>query len=250
MLSQVLSHLTQPNALTVSDLRRELANAKASEDQKIHAEAQYRQAMEKLNERDFNGAIASLQESIKTIPTLTAQEMLAYLYRQKRDFANASDAWEAAVKTARERGDTLALARLDINNVPRAIPDVEGEHDLIGTNTPLPRGGTTYENAVNMSPGFYGCTDTEGCHSWWFKLNLRAGQSLDVKFRSRASFDGHAGYALADIFGTNGERTTSGGTWAGPPSKIYQVGFVAPVSGEHFLRIEGERGTVYRIQVR
>jgi len=41
VLSQVLSHLTQPSALTVSDLRRELANIKATKDQKIHAEAQY-----------------------------------------------------------------------------------------------------------------------------------------------------------------------------------------------------------------
>ena len=61
-LSQYLHSQTQPNALTVADLRRELANVKTSEDQKIQAKSQYREAMDWLRERDFNRAIASLQE--------------------------------------------------------------------------------------------------------------------------------------------------------------------------------------------
>jgi len=158
VLAQVLSHATQPGGLTIGDLRSELAKSDAAQEQKIHAEAQYQLAMEKLNGRDFDGAIQALQASIAAIPSLTAQEMLIYLYRQNGDVDNASKAWEAAEKIARKNGSTIALARLDNTGAPpRAIPSAEGDHDLIGNSMPLPKGGEGFETAVKISPGFYSC---------------------------------------------------------------------------------------------
>ncbi len=251
VISQVLGHLTQPTALTLSDLRRELATMQVADEQKRHAEAQYKLGIDRLGERDLTGAIASLQESIKTLPTLTAQEMLTYLYRQKRDFANASVAWEAAVKTARERGDALALARLDNDGAPGSVPDAEGEHDLIGAKNPLPKGGNDYESAQAISPGLYECAGPEVCE-WWYKLGLRAGQRLLVKFRSPPK-GGLAGMTLS---GTNGEILNHKGDGpdtmrgnAGPAGTIYQFDLTVVASGMYFLRPIADPKTVYRIEV-
>lgn len=82
--------------------------------------------------------------------------MLAYLYRQTGDLPNESQAWADVVKTARERGDSLALVRLDRSGPPAGIPAAEGESDLIGDSTPLPA-GDKYETAPTQAPGFYGC---------------------------------------------------------------------------------------------
>jgi hypothetical protein len=251
VISQVLGYWTQPNALTLSDLRHELSNVKASEEQKIHAEAQYKLGMDHLADRDLTGAIASLQESVKALPTLTAQEMLTYLYRQKRDFANASTTWEAAVKTARERGDALALVRLDKDGVPRSVPDAEGEHDLIGAKISLPKGGDDYESAQTISPGLYECAGPDVCASW-YKLTLRPGQQLLVKFRNPPA----GGLAGITLFGTNGERLDVKGDGPGtlygnsaPGGTMSRVAFDVTAGGTYFLRMNANPKSVYRIQI-
>jgi hypothetical protein len=257
VVAQVLNHLTQPTALTVVDLRRELAAANRAEDEKIHAEAQYNLAMEKLSQHDLNGAITSLQDSINAIPTLTAREMLIYLYRQKHDTANEAAAWEEAVKMARKRGDPLTLARLDRVSVPAAVPDAEGEHDLIGKSLPLPKGGDQYETAAEIAPGFYSfaATQSDGgeCRSCLFKIYLHGGQRLKVKFRSPLS----GGLAGAAIFGTNGQplkdpegdQPNSMHGNAAPGGTIRELDWNASESGWYFLRATADPGTVYRIRV-
>lgn len=253
VLAQVLNHLTQPNALTIDDLRRELAKTINTEDQKIHAEAQYKLAIDNLNQRDFAAAISALQESIKAVPTLTAQELLLNLYGQTRDFASKSAAWEVAMKTARKNGDSLALVRLDRSGAPRAIPDAEGEHDLIGNSTPLPMGGNKYENAVRISPGFYGCAKADGCFWWWYRVYLHTGQRLDVKFRNPIGGGSLAGIA---VYGTNGEPVAGAGdnpdTMRGNASAggtVSKVTWTAMASGWYFLRIGGDRSAVYHLQI-
>lgn len=250
VLAQVLSHLTQPGGLTIGDLRSELAKSEAAEEQKIHAEAQYRLAMEKLNGRDFDGAIQALQASIAAIPSLTAQEMLSYLYRQKGDFDHAYNAWEAAEKTARKSGNAIVLARLDNTGAPRATPSAEGEHDLIGNSAPLPKGGEGFETAVKIPPGLHSCANSSGCFGWWYTFYLGTGQTLEVKFRSPAL----GGLAGVGIYGTNGQGLKSAGSWQpgqeGPGSSIYQTSWTAPASGWHFLRIGAAPGTVFRLTIR
>jgi hypothetical protein len=156
---QVLNYLTRPGTLTLDDLRHELAGLNATLDQHTHAEAEYKLALERLAEHSFDYAIAALQASIAAVPSLTAQEMLTYLYRQQGDLTNEAASWEKAVKTARERGDTLALVRLDNIGVPTPLQNIEGEHDLIGPSTRLSMGGENYETAVALQPGFYNCSE-------------------------------------------------------------------------------------------
>lgn len=249
--SQIIAHKTQPGVLTINDLRRELAKVDVPEEEKIRTEAQFNLAMNRLNELDLEGAIQSLQNSIQIIPTLTAREMLIYLYRQKRDFDKESETWAAAVTSARKNGDWLALARLDRMNVPRGLPDIKGEDDLIGDSIPLSVGGKNYETAPEISSGFYKCAKKEGCWNY-YKLYLKAGQRLDIKFRSPPTGD-LSGMVL---YGTNGQRLKSAGDKpgtmrgnAGAPSTIYKLNWTAVSSGWYYLESNSDPGSVIRIQV-
>jgi tetratricopeptide (TPR) repeat protein len=245
--SQVLSHLTTPNALTVNDLRNEINKSEKSiEDSiKTHAEAQYNLAMERLNKHNFDAAITSLQNSIQAVPTLTAQEMLIYLYRQKGDYAKASEAWEQAEKIAQQRGETLALARLDNIQVPSAVPDPEGEHDLIGRSTLFPKGGDRYENAAELPPGFYGCPEDRGCNGW-FTMRLDTGQTISVKVRNPPI--GTTCGPEAVLYGTNGQQLKSIEDCGN--AALYLLDWTAADSGWYFLAFSSlHKGTVFRFWV-
>ena len=240
--SQVLSHWTQPGALSISDLRRELDKANVSAAERDRADSQYQRARDELQQHNFDEAIAALKASIAAVPTLTAQELLINLNRQKGDFASAAAAWESAAKLARERDDKLALVRLDMTGVPDTLPKAEGEHDLIGSSKPFPKGGTEYESAPILAPGFYKCVDV--C-SGWFKLNLRTGDRLDVKFRSRPTH----GAAQLTLYGTNGQLLKTVGTDCCAAGSLYRLEWVAAVSGWYFLQTNAAPDAVYRVQV-
>lgn len=253
VLAQVLNYLTEPGGLTIDDLRSELARLNNPDDQKIRAEAQYNLALALLDRQDLDGAIASLEKSIAAIPTLTAQEMVTYLYRQKRDFERESRAWERAVKTAREKGNRLAMVRLDRISSPRGVPTAEGPRDLIGDRTPLPDAGDRFESATEMRPGLYECTLKGGCFSWWYTLALKAGQGLVIRLRSPPS----GGLAGAGVYGTNGQFHAQAGDGvgtmrgnAGPMSTIHEVEWTARSTGRHFIRIDADPGTVFRFDIR
>jgi len=249
--AQILSREAKPNALTIEDLRNELAKSSASEDTRIHAEATYKLAMDNASKHDLDAAIASLKQSIAAVPTLTAQEMLTYLYRAKHDLPAEAASWEAAMKLARREGDTIAQVRLDRETVPPGLPEA-GEHDLIGQSAALPKGGAKYETATKISPGFYACTDTQGCFAW-YSLYLNMGQNLKVHFRSPPN----GGLCGIQIFGTNGEFLGGAGDGpgtmrgnAGAASTIYNTEWTAIAGGWHYLRTISDPGAVYRILIR
>jgi hypothetical protein len=253
VVSQVIGHRSQPGAgATAEDLRHELAGFKASLDQKLEAEAKYSLSAELLARHDIAGAIDALKASIAALPTLTAKETLANLYRANGDPADAAAARADAMKIATQRGDAIALVRLQNEAAAGgAVFDVAGEHDLIGASTPLPKGGDTFETAPPLSPGFYNCAVKEGCFAW-YRMELRAGQRIDVKFRSAT--DG--GFAGLVINGTNGEAEAQAGDSpgsmrgnSGPPNTLYRLGWLATVSGAYFLKTVADPGVVYRIRV-
>jgi hypothetical protein len=258
IVGQVLNRMTQPTALTLDQLRGELSKSEASLDARLNAESQFKLALDRINQHDLESAIASLHESIKAVPSLTAQEMLTYLYREKGDFANEASAWESAVKMARERGDSMALARLDRVSVPGGVLGGEAEHDLIGDSTPLPKGGNDYRSAVQLAPGLYICAGNadEGCRNWYYKVYLNAGRELAIGLRSPAP--PQCCLAGVDILGPNGQtlhrqvgddpRIMRGN--AGPANTIYRTQWVAMEGGWHYLMTTADSGTVYRISIR
>ena len=257
-LSYVLDTATEPGSLTLDDLRSELAIIRDADspddDAKLRAESQYNLALAQIDERNFAEAINALRRSIDAIPTLTAQEMLTYLYRQQGDFANEAEAWEGAVRTARKNGDWIAMARLDRTSAPRGVlPEAEGETDLIGDATPLTAGGEGYESAREIPLGLYRCTSDGGCFGWWYSLDLRVGQQLHVKVRS-PPLGGLAGIVL---YGTNGETIRGAGNGpgtmrgnAGRGGSIYELEWTAAANGRYFLRLGADPGTAYRVDVR
>lgn len=256
VVAQVLNRMTQPGGLTIEQLRDELTKSAATADARVTAEAQYKLALDRANKKDLDGAIASLQDSIRSVPSLTAKEMLTYFYREKGDAAKEATAWGEAVKTAREHGDSIALARLDRVSVPpTAASTGEGEHDLIGSTTPLPKGGDKFETAAKLSPGLYSCTEKTGCFTSYFTINLKAGQELSIGVRSPAP--PQCCLAGVDIFGTNGQPLARAGDGAntmrgnaGPPSTIYRARWAATESGTHYIMTTADPGTVYRIDIR
>jgi len=248
--SQVISRMPPPGALKLADLKSELAKAKASEDEQRHAEIAYAQATQMLGLHEIDGAIAALKDSIQTVPTLTAQETLLALYRQKGDVANASATLESALKLATQQGDRKAIARLDNEMVAGPPPAAGGDHDLIGASAPLPKGGDRYETAIPIAPGFYGCKETAGCGDRWFRLPMRVGQRLDVKWRNATEY----GSTCVYFYGTNGEALDAEEN--GPSGRIvctgysnaglYEVIYSAPRSGTYYLRIKMVPGDVLR----
>ncbi len=252
-LAQVLNYMTQPGGLTLGDLRNELARLEGTVEQKIQAEAEFNLAMTHLAQRDFDRAIASLEASISAIPTLTAEEMVTFVYRLSGDFEGESRAWQRAVNTAREAGNAVALVRLDRVGSPSGIPDMEGENDLIGERSPLPDAGTNFDSAEDIALGLYECISDDGCFERYYSIDLRTGQALVLRLRSPTS----GGLAGAGIYSTNGQFQGQAGNGpftargnAGPMSTIHEVEWVARSSGAHFIRISSDGGTVFRIDVR
>jgi hypothetical protein len=252
VVAQVLTQKTKPGTLTIDDLRHELTTVSASEEQKVHAESQYMLAMQKIGQGELTNAIAALQESIKAVPSLTAQEMLTYLYRQQHDPAKAAQAWEAAVKTARQHNDKLALARLDNFGFPKSLPEAVGEHDLIGASEPLPAGGARYESATPIRPGLFECTAKNGCFGQFYGIELTPGQRLVIRLRRSPN----GGLAGGGIYGTNGDPVAWAGDGfdamrgnAGPAGAIYEMSYAAGAKGTYFFRTSCDPGTVFRIRI-
>jgi hypothetical protein len=248
LVAQVLNSRTQPGALTIDDLRRELSKLQAPAEQKLRAESNFATGIELMSKQDFDGAITFLQKSLEAIPTLSAQETLAFLYRQKRDCDRANASWDGAMKIARERGDSLEQARLDRILTRRSSPSQSGENDLIGNSTQMPKGGDRFETAREIAPGFYNCNGPEGC-SGRFKVWLRGGQGLHVRLRSGDG--GNSARAEVVFFDTNGQRIGAVGECAYCPSNnIYTADWTAQANGWHFIAISAIPGSVYRISTR
>jgi hypothetical protein len=152
-LAQLLNHATQPGALTLSDLRSELAKLSAGQDDKIHAEAEFLLGLARMNQHDIEGAIAAFENSARAVHTEAAQKALSALYKQKGDSGKQVAAWEAAVKIARERDDHLALVRLDRGPVESSGQMVEEVNDLVVPHGALQKGGTDFPTAVAIAAG-------------------------------------------------------------------------------------------------
>lgn len=253
LTSFILDHRSQPGVLKLSDLQAELGKSKASEDAQRHAEADYAQATQMLALHQIDGAIEALKDSLQSAPTLTAQETLLRLYRQKGDLPNASATWEAAMKLATQRGDSIAIARLGKELNASADPAPETDHDLIGASAPLPKGGDRYETAIPLAPGFYGCKETAGCGDRWFRLTMRGGQRLGIKLRTATTY----GYTCVKLYGTNGEILTPedrGSTSQLPCSftseaGIFSAAYDSTEAGTYYLRIQTFLGDVLRFRI-
>jgi len=246
---QVLALKTQPRALTLDDLRDELKNASGSEDQKRAALKEYADGLAYVQQHDIAQAIQALEKSIASIPTLSAQTTLAYLYQKKGDQENAKKYATAAQSLANLRGDSMAQVRLEKLSTSDGTEGT-GSRGLVGDKVPLPEGGKSFEEAVGISPGLY-ITKHElavGVYQY-FKIRLKAGQTLRVDFRT-ADVGGGAGASIYDSDGVLKQSAVQNGAGG-----LGTAQWSTTVNGIIFLSI-GNRSiwpngvnTVYRISI-
>jgi hypothetical protein len=155
---------------------------------------------------------------------------------------------EGAVKTARERGDLVALARLDRSSVSGAVVGGDADHDLIGNTTPLPKGGDRYESAAKLSPGLYICdTKPDGCVTSCYTLYLKAGHELAWSSQSGASavLTGGRGYPRSQrtvARQTHGGRFGNDARQRGSADTIYSTQWVATEKRMALSDDEGRSG--------
>ena len=141
--------------------------------------------------------------------------------------------------------------QLGSTNAQPVVSDAEGETSLIGDTAPLLPGGEGYETAPEITPGLYKCKDKMGCWSY-YKLSLKTGQRLHIQLRSPPS-GGLAGIVAYDTNGAwvkhvgDAPGTMRGN--AGPASTIHELDWNASSKGWHYLRVNSDPGTVFRIQV-
>src|SRR5712691_4019033 len=110
---QILARKTQAQALSLQDLRRELANIRTPDDKSTAALNSYAEGLARSNAGQIAEAIAALKRSVDQAPTLTAQYTLAYLYEKHGDHQQAREYAVKASALAQTRGDSLAEVSLE-----------------------------------------------------------------------------------------------------------------------------------------
>jgi hypothetical protein len=244
---QVLAMKTRSQPISLDDLRAELKNLNVPEAQKQNAASAYSQGIAYIEQHDFDNAIQSLQSSINAVPSLAAQYTLAYLYQKKGDTANASSAAAVARSMANEQHDNLAQVRLDQLAIG-AFEQTEKD-SLVGAKSPLPEGGKSFEEATWISPGLYILTKGLGNNELrHFKIRLKAGQTLAVKFRNPEA----GGYTAATIYDSDGGAKT--GNYVSNRSQVFTVSWNFTADTQAYITIGSDSGVVangvYRISVR
>lgn len=189
VVGQVIGYMTTVHAATVDELRAELAERKADAAASRAAIDAYQRSVELAQQNRVGEAIASLEASIKAVPTATARETLALLHHQVGDTRRATESAEQAVSAAREGGDRARAERvLGYVSTPRpvAVGSCPAGAGLIGSKLDLPPGGDTFETAPVLAQCVYrGATDTDRDKWKYYKIAVRTGQTVSAAFRLR-----------------------------------------------------------------
>lgn len=247
VVGEVLALKTQAKPISIEDLLAELKQLNVSEDRKQSAATSYSEAMAYVQQKEFDSAIQSLQNSINAVPSLAAQYTLAYLYQKKGDAANARKHAVAARVLAQEQGDSLAQVRLD--QLSAAAVAQSEDRTTIGPKTPLPEGGRSLDEAVPLAPGLYGLTSEMGSKVYrYYKMRVKAGHSLIVDLRTSDT----GIYAAASIYNQAGEIKAGDGIVAGR-SQLRTVRWDVPTDMLVYVSIGSEfrteANTVYKISI-
>jgi hypothetical protein len=224
-LGQVLNYKTKVREATVEELKAELAVRHAGDSAARHAIEEYQRGLALAHNQRLGEAIASLESSLKAVPTATARQTLALLYEKAGNSQRATQVAEQGVSAARETGSALKTAKAErlLRTVsassrpalPESCPKNVG---LIGPKLDLPPGGDAFETAPPLVPCVYkGTTDSD---QWmYYKLSVQRGQTLKVVLRTRDTDRFTLTYVR--LHGPNGatlgEQKAYGGSNVTPP---------------------------------
>ena len=194
VLGQVLSYMTTARERSIEELKKEVARTKASDAAAQRAIAEYEKALALSRDNKLGEAIASMEMSLKAVPTATARETLALLYQRAGNRDGAIRLAEQAVSAARDSGDAVKtikaerlLASVRTPAQVMASQPCPPDAGLVGAKLNLPPGGDDFEAATQLVPCVYGGQfDVEASHPKYYKIALKAGQTLRVVLRTRA----------------------------------------------------------------
>src|SRR5262249_17558566 len=255
VLGQVLSYKTTVRAATVEELKGELARSEANATATQRAIAEYQKALTLSRDDKLSDAIASLEASIKAVPTAAARETLALLYQKAGNRDGAVRLAEQAVSEARESGDALKSAKAErllatVSTPPQrqpsqACPPGTG---LVGAKLNLPPGGDDFETSPGLVPCVYsGQFDVESSHPKYYKVALQHGQTLRVVLRTRGA---NAQATTVALHGPNG-GSLGGYTAYGDSSVTKPLEYKADELGAAYVSLSGGvRGSALEISVR
>lgn len=241
---------------SVDAFRREVAGLHVEQANSAAAAKAYEDALAAMAKDHLDDAIASLQASISAVPTVTANLTLAQLYDKKHLRDNAKQATAAASMLADARGD--ALGSIKANHVADELHQSEVAADPSGNSrisgSPFigphkrrfPAGAANYEDAPVIVPDTYiGSDDLPEGVTKYYKLSMKAGQTLTVVLRHRDRDAGWSGVSMRDKGGFN-----RGAQQAWGPSDGATATYKAEEGGWAYVGLYGAtKDTVYAINV-
>jgi tetratricopeptide (TPR) repeat protein len=252
VLGQVLGYMTAARAASLQEMKSELALSHADDNAARQAMEEYQRGLALAQDQKLNDAIASLESSLKAVPTAAARETLALLYQKAGDTKRAVQLAGQAVSAARESGDAVKTAKAErLLREVSASPSVSARKScpadagLIGPKLDLPAGGETFETATLLVPCVYkGLTDTESGQWRYYKLSVARGHTLKVVMRTR---DANASGITVRLHGPNG-GTLAGYTAGGESTVTNPLEYKAEEPAVVFVSVQGGvRGSAFEI---
>ena len=193
VLGQWLTYQTTARAASLEELKTELSHRDATDAAVKRAITEYEKGLQLSQNDKLSEAIASLELSLKAVPTATARETLALLYQETGNRDGAIRLAKEAVSEARDSGNAVQKVKADrllasVTTPGPATPSqaCPANAGLIGEKLNLPAGGDNFETAPLLVPCVYsGQFDVEGAELKYYKVAVNGGQTLRVVFRTR-----------------------------------------------------------------
>ncbi len=255
VLGQWLTYKTSARAASLEELKTELAHRDATDAAAKRAVAEYEKALQLSQNDKLSEAIASLEASLKAVPTATARETLALLYQEAGNRDGAIRLAKEAVSEARDSGNAVQkvkadrlLASVTTPGPPTPSQACPANAGLIGEKLNLPSGGDNFETAPLLVPCVYGGQfDVEQAARKYYKVVVNGGQTLRVVFRTRGVDAKTVNIAL---HGPDGGQL-SGWTVYGESNVTKPLEYKADQSGAAYVSLSGGvRGSALEISVR
>lgn len=193
VLGQILGYKTAARAASLEELKQEVALSHADDNAARQAIQEYQRGLALAQDQKLSAAIASLEASLKAVPTAAAQETLALLYQKAGDTQRATQLATQVVSAARASGNAVKTAKAErllqavsaspLASAPKSCPSGAS---LVGPKIDLPAGGENFETASLLVPCVYkGLTDTQDDQWKYYRLSVPQGRTLKVVMRTR-----------------------------------------------------------------
>jgi hypothetical protein len=167
VVGQVLDYLTTAKAASIDQLKTELTLRHSDDEAAQRALEAYEKGLALAQTDKLSEAIASLESSLKAVPTSAARETLALLYQRLGNTEGASKLAEQALAEARTSGHALNTARAErfVRQVGSSRPPSELAGERSSATEGFGVGTVTITNLKTRSAEVYS-QDSQGRATW------------------------------------------------------------------------------------